>query len=84
MEGGPGLFGDGCHFFIHAFLVAFGIAKGVEDSPPEEEEGDGSVEGEEPPVGEFLIVFLNAVVHVFAEDDFAFFLSESAGADGFL
>lgn len=59
---------DFCHGVVNAFLIGLDDAELVVGEPVEDEEGDGDVEGEEPPVGEFLIVFLDAVVDVVTQD----------------
>ena len=73
--GGLGLL-DGDDFLFYAFLRGLEGVCVVIKRPVADEPDDGSVEGEEPPVREFLVVFLDAVVFVFAEDDLAWFGGE--------
>ncbi len=64
-----------------ALFVGLIDAALVVENPIDEKPDDGGVEGEEPPVRQFLVEFLDTVVFVFAEDDFTFALGEVAAFD---
>lgn len=70
--------GHGCADFL---LVGPEPPEVVVGDPVAEEENVSGDEDEEPPVGELLFVFLNAVLFVLAEDDFTFFFGVLAVAD---
>ena len=63
---------DGSHFGNDSLTIRSHGWRLVVEEPVDDETDDGSVECEQPPVGQFLVVFLNAVVFVFAENDFTF------------
>ncbi len=73
--GGLGLL-DGDDLLFHGFLRGLEEIGVIVEDPLADKPDDGTVEGEEPPVRQFLVVFLDAVVFVFAKDDLALFFCE--------
>jgi hypothetical protein len=71
---------NACHGFMDTFFVRLHGTELIIGEPVEDKEGNGDVEREQPPVGEFLVILLDAVVNVFAKNRSGIFLGLWHGA----